>query len=90
MSPEEQRATNLGGRLFEENGFGFGVSVRSVSSRIGPSIGAYGWNGAGGTSWSADPEKDMVSFILFQLVDPSKIDRIWNDIRATIYGSMVE
>lgn len=49
-------------------GFGLGVSVVVDPARRGrlSSIGAYGWSGAAGTTFTIDPEEEMIAILLVQ------------------------
>jgi CubicO group peptidase (beta-lactamase class C family) len=51
---------------FDTMGWGFGVSVVTRRTGLGPSAGAYGWNGGLGTTWCNDPAEDLVLILLTQ------------------------
>jgi CubicO group peptidase (beta-lactamase class C family) len=54
-------------------GFGFGVGVQRRRAGLGPSQGAYGWDGGFGTSWSNDPAEDLTGILLTNQAWPSAI-----------------
>jgi CubicO group peptidase (beta-lactamase class C family) len=71
---QEQRKTPFSGFDFwAGQGFGLGVSVvddvaRQARSPFGySSAGSFGWPGAFGTWWQADPKEDMVQIFMVQL-----------------------
>jgi CubicO group peptidase (beta-lactamase class C family) len=71
---QEQRKTPFSGFDFwAGQGFGLGVAVvddvaRQARSPFGySSAGSFGWPGAFGTWWQADPKEDMVQIFLVQL-----------------------
>ena len=41
-------------------GWGFGVGVQVRRTGLGPTVGGYGWTGGLGSSWSNDPNRDLV------------------------------
>lgn len=67
----EQRAVPpfnppLGQTMWDEQGFGYGLRVRTEQSGIGPALGTVSWPGGLGTSWIADPVNDLVALIFVQ------------------------
>ncbi len=63
---------------FDDIGWGFGMSVRTRRTHIGPppgvsypwaaSVGSYGWPGVYGTGWYNDPAEDMTTILMIQRV----------------------
>ena len=51
---------------FNDMGWGFGMSVRTRRTQLGPSVGSYGWPGLYGTEWSNDPAEGMTLILLIQ------------------------
>ncbi|MGH3402025.1 MAG: serine hydrolase domain-containing protein [Streptosporangiaceae bacterium] len=61
---------------FDDIGWGFGMSVRTRRTHIGPapgvsypwaaSVGSYGWPGVYGTGWYSDPAEDMTTILMTQ------------------------
>jgi CubicO group peptidase (beta-lactamase class C family) len=45
---------------------GFGMSVRTRRTHLGPSVGSYGWNGGYGIIWYNDPAEDMTAILMHQ------------------------
>jgi CubicO group peptidase (beta-lactamase class C family) len=70
LTPQQRADTFLGIPLWMGQGFGLGVSVIMEPEKhawMGAgSKGAFGWPGAFGTWWQADPEKNMVLLFLIQ------------------------
>lgn len=56
--------------MWINQGFGYGVAVRTRQIGLGPSVGAFFWPGAFGTTWIADPKEHLVATLLTQIVDP--------------------
>ena len=52
--------------FFDGNGWGFGVSVVTRRTNLSDTVGAYGWTGGLGTSWSNDPTEAMTTILLTQ------------------------
>ena len=51
---------------FDEIGWGFGMSVRTRRTHLGPSVGSYGWPGLYGTEWCNDPTEKMTMILMIQ------------------------
>jgi CubicO group peptidase (beta-lactamase class C family) len=51
---------------FDDIGWGFGMSVRTRRTHLGPSVGSYGWPGLYGTEWCNDPAEDMTMILMIQ------------------------
>ena len=73
LTPEQRKTPFSGFDFWAGQGFGLGVSVvddvaRQARSPFGySSAGSFGWPGAFGTWWQADPKEDMVQIFLIQL-----------------------
>jgi CubicO group peptidase (beta-lactamase class C family) len=73
LTPEQRKTPFSGFDFWAGQGFGLGVSVvddvaRQARSPFGySSAGSFGWPGAFGTWWQADPKEDMVQIFLVQL-----------------------
>lgn len=70
LTPEQHAAPPfnppLGQTIWDEHGFGYGVQVRTEAADPGPSLGAFSWPGGFGTTWIADPERDLVGLLFTQ------------------------
>jgi CubicO group peptidase (beta-lactamase class C family) len=51
---------------FDDQGWGFGVSVVTRRTQLYHSVGTYGWTGGLGTSWFSDPAEDLTLILLTQ------------------------
>jgi CubicO group peptidase (beta-lactamase class C family) len=59
--------------LQEDISWGFGMSVRTRRTHLGPSVGSYGWSGYGNV-WYNDPREDMTTILMSQRRDhPSRL-----------------
>jgi CubicO group peptidase (beta-lactamase class C family) len=59
--------------LQEDISWGFGMSVRTRRTHLGPSVGSYGWSGYGNV-WYNDPVEDMTTILMSQRRDhPSRL-----------------
>jgi CubicO group peptidase (beta-lactamase class C family) len=73
LTPEQRKIPFSGFEFWAGQGFGLGVSVvddvaRQARSPFGySSAGSFGWPGAYGTWWQADPKEDMIQIFLVQL-----------------------
>lgn len=70
LSPEQRTIPFFGMDFWGGQGFGLGLSVVDDIARYSPrgtaSKGSFGWPGAYGTWWQADPKEDMVAIYLVQ------------------------
>jgi CubicO group peptidase (beta-lactamase class C family) len=81
LTDAQKAAGGLGPDFFDNQGWGFGMSV--TTRRTGPqSAGSYGWNGGLGTCWRNDPAEDMSMILLTQQMwsssaGPALISDFW-------------
>jgi CubicO group peptidase (beta-lactamase class C family) len=70
LTPEQRRVPAFGRVIWAGQGFGLGLSVVDDPALQLPlgyrSIGSFGWPGAYGTSWFADPVEDLIGLMLIQ------------------------
>ncbi|MEU4767622.1 serine hydrolase domain-containing protein [Actinosynnema sp. NPDC023794] len=75
--------------LGNELGWGFGMSVLTRPSRLGPSVGSYGWSGFYGTAWYNDPAEDLTA-IFFMQRGHTGDQRLpmWHDLWTAVYQAI--
>jgi len=66
LSPAQKAVSGFWPGYFDNMGWGFGMSVRTRQTHLGPSVGSYGWPGFYGTAWYNDPAEDMVAILMMQ------------------------
>ena len=66
ITPEQKAASPFSPGFWQNNGWGFGVSIVTRRSGIADTPGRYGWDGGFGTSWRNDPKEDMTCIFLIQ------------------------
>jgi CubicO group peptidase (beta-lactamase class C family) len=93
LTPEQRAIPFLGMPLFLGQGFGLGVSVIMEPGKhewMGAgSKGAFGWPGAFGTWWQADPEKNMILIFLIQNYTPLTPDLAAQAVTGVRMGARV-
>jgi CubicO group peptidase (beta-lactamase class C family) len=72
----------------DEIGWGFGMSVRSRRSQLGPSVGTYGWPGFWGTEWYNDPVEDLATIVMIQRAHAPATIPLAADFRAGVYQAI--
>ena len=72
---------------FQNFGWGFGMSVRTRRTHLGPSVGSYGWNGHG-TIWYTDPAEDMTTILMTQRADSPPWRPIFVDFWTAVYQAI--
>lgn len=73
---------------FDDIGWGFGMSVRTRRTHLGPSAGSYGWAGVYGTAWYNDPAEDMTAILMIQRVLAPHVQRILLDFWTAAYQAI--
>jgi CubicO group peptidase (beta-lactamase class C family) len=66
LSPAQKAVSGFWPGYFDAMGWGFGMSVRTRRTHLGPSVGSYGWPGFYGTAWYNDPAEDMTAILFIQ------------------------
>jgi CubicO group peptidase (beta-lactamase class C family) len=66
LTPAQKAVSGFMPGYFDDFGWGFGMSVRTRRTHLGPSVGSYGWNGGYGTIWYNDPAEDMTAILMIQ------------------------
>ncbi|TCK38526.1 CubicO group peptidase (beta-lactamase class C family) [Paraburkholderia sp. BL8N3] len=70
LTAEERRIPAFGYPVWESQGFGLGLAIIDDPARQQSagyrSAGSFGWPGALGTSWFADPVEDMIGLLMIQ------------------------
>jgi CubicO group peptidase (beta-lactamase class C family) len=73
---------------FDDMGWGFGMSVRTRRTHLGPSAGSYGWPGVYGTAWYNDPAEDMTTILLIQRAPAPRMLPILLDFWTAAYQAI--
>jgi len=66
LTPAQKAVSGFTPGYFDDFGWGFGMSVRTRRTHLGPSAGSYGWNGGYGTIWYNDPAEDLTAILMIQ------------------------
>ncbi len=66
LTPAQKAVSGFGPGYFDDMGWGFGMSVRTRRTHLGPSAGSYGWPGFYGTAWYNDPAEDLTAILFLQ------------------------
>jgi CubicO group peptidase (beta-lactamase class C family) len=89
LSPAQLVVSGFEPGYFDTMGWGFGMSVRTGRTHLGPSIGSYGWSGFYGTAWYNDPAEHMTTIFMMQrahMGDPRL--PMWNDFWTAVYQAI--
>ena len=85
LTPAQKAHGGLGATFFDELGWGYCVSVRTA----GPRAGTFGWDGGFGTSWYADPARDLTVIVLTQrLFDSPEPPPVHRDLQDAAYAAV--
>lgn len=91
LTDAQKSGSSLVEGYFDNNGWGFGVSVITKRTQIAGTVGRYGWDGGLGTSWANDPDENMIGLLLTQQAwtspDPPKVSK---DFWTSAYAAMAD
>jgi CubicO group peptidase (beta-lactamase class C family) len=83
LTSDQKAVSGFSPGYFDDVGWGFGMSVRTRRTQLGPpvgpgppraaSVGTYGWGGAYGTAWYNDPAEDMTTILMVQRADEPQL-----------------
>jgi len=83
---EKARSQFLPSNYWDENGWGFGMSVTTAPDNLTGAVGRYGWDGGLGTSWANDPAKGLVGILLTQRAAFPIMAGVYRDFWSALYG----
>jgi CubicO group peptidase (beta-lactamase class C family) len=93
LTPEQRAIPFLGMPFWAGAGFGLGLSVVMEPEKHewmgAASKGAFGWPGAFGTWWQADPQKEMILIFLIQNYTPLTPDMAGQAVTGARMGARV-
>jgi CubicO group peptidase (beta-lactamase class C family) len=85
LTPAQKAAGGLGPDFFTGVGWGFCTSVVTA----GPRAGAFGWAGGFGTTWLADPGRDLTVIVLTQrMFDGPEPPAVHDALQAAAYEAL--
>jgi len=85
LTPAQKAAGGLGPDFFTGVGWGFCTSVVTA----GPRAGAFGWAGGFGTTWLADPGRDLTVIVLTQrMFDSPGPPAVHDALQAAAYEAL--
>jgi CubicO group peptidase (beta-lactamase class C family) len=89
LTPAQKAISGFWPGYFDAMGWGFGMSVVTRRTRIGPEVGSYGWPGFYGTVWYNDPAEDLTTIIFLQRAHAGD-QRLpmWQDLWTSVYQAI--
>jgi len=89
LTPAQKAVSGFAPGYFDNQGWGFGMSVITRRTHLGPSVGSYGWSGFYGTGWYNDPAEDMTTIVIMQRAHMGDQKRpMWNDFWTAAYQAI--
>jgi CubicO group peptidase (beta-lactamase class C family) len=88
LTPAQKAVSGFTPGYFDDIGWGFGMSVRTRQTHLGPSVGSYGWPGLYGTAWYNDPAEDMTTILMMQRVHEPQSLSIQLDFWTAAYQAI--
>ncbi|MFE9750093.1 serine hydrolase domain-containing protein [Saccharothrix saharensis] len=89
LTPAQRAVSGFWPGFFNEMGWGFGMSVLTHRSGLGPSVGSYGWSGFYGTAWYNDPAEDLTALFFMQRghAGDQRLP-VWQDLWPAVYQAI--
>jgi CubicO group peptidase (beta-lactamase class C family) len=89
LTPMQKAVSGFWPGYFDAIGWGFGMSVRTRRTHLGPSVGSYGWSGFYGTNWFNDPAEDMTTIVIMQRAHTGdQVLPMWQDLWTAVYQAI--
>jgi CubicO group peptidase (beta-lactamase class C family) len=89
LTPAQKAVSGFGPGYFDAIGWGFGMSVRTRRTHLGPSVGSYGWSGFYGTAWYNDPAEDLTAVFMMQRAHAGdQALPMWHDLWTAVYQAI--
>jgi CubicO group peptidase (beta-lactamase class C family) len=89
LTPAQKAVSGFWPGYFDTMGWGFGMSVRTRRTQLGPSVGSYGWSGYYGTAWYNDPVEDMTAIFIMQRAHAGDQSLpMWHDLWTAVYQAI--
>ncbi|SCL38967.1 CubicO group peptidase, beta-lactamase class C family [Micromonospora pallida] len=89
LTPAQKAVSGFWPGYFDNMGWGFGMSVRTRRTHLGPSVGSYGWPGFYGTAWYNDPAEDMTTIVIMQRAHAGdQTLPMWHDLWTAVYQAI--
>lgn len=87
LTPEQKAVSSLPllPSFFDNNGWGFGISMVTRRDDIASVPGRFGWHGSMGTSWFSDPKEDLIGILLTQRAIPLDL---YHDFWTLVYQAI--
>jgi CubicO group peptidase (beta-lactamase class C family) len=90
LTAAQRASTGMPG-AFVDTSWGFGLQVQTRRTGLGPTVGAYGWDGGLGTAWTIDPAEGLVAILLTQAAWTSPAPpAICDDFRTATYAALTD
>ena len=89
LTPAQKAISGFWPGYFDNIGWGFGMSVQTRRTHLGPSVGTYGWPGFYGTAWYNDPAEDMTTIFIMQRAHMGdQTLPMWHDFWTAVYQAI--
>ena len=88
LTPAQKAVSGFWPGFFDDIGWGFGMSVRTRRTHVGPSAGSYGWPGLYSTAWYNDPAENMTTILMTQRMAPAPGPAIVLDFLTAAYQAI--
>ncbi|MFI5909914.1 serine hydrolase domain-containing protein [Dactylosporangium sp. NPDC051541] len=89
LTSTQKAVSGFGPGYFDAMGWGFGLSVRTRRTGLGPSAGSYGWPGYWGTVWYNDPAEDLTAIFCLQRAHAGdQRQPLWHDLWTAVYQAI--
>ena len=88
ITPEQKAVSDFFPGFWDTRGWGFGVSMVTRRDDVSAIPGRFGWDGGYGTSWSSDPQEDMVAILMTQQLGYPASSGVYRDFWTSAYQAI--
>jgi CubicO group peptidase (beta-lactamase class C family) len=88
LTPAQKAVSGLIPGQFDNQGWGFGVTIATRRDDISSVPGRFGWDGGLGTSWYSDPKEDLVAILMTQRAVFPQFSSVYLDFWTSVYQAI--
>ena len=88
ITPEQKAVSHFFPGFWDTRGWGFGVSMVTRRDDVSAIPGRFDRDGGYGTSWSSDPQEDMVAILMTQRLGYPASSGIYRDFWTSAYQAI--
>ena len=88
LTPEQKAESGFMPGMWDDRGWGFGLSMITRRDHVWASPGRFGWDGGYGTAWASDPREDLVGILMTQRAGFPLFSNVYLDFWTAAYQAI--